>query len=132
MIRIAINIEQKKKCLAYLRKNLQEPYTDRFLYICKDDKGTENVDEVVGVAGITIGAGDHEIVGYLEPFIADNKSVALKLFCGAEGYCLAFNCNKIIISFDPDMDKEKVYERLGFQYWSKNLNQFIKFTNINT
>ena len=123
MINKANSDSEKNKCREYLRNRGLESPTDCFLYI-------ENENGIItAVAGITIGECDRFNVGYIEPYYADNNAYNIKLYCAVEGYLLARMVKYIIVGCEQNETTESMYVKLGYQKWSKNMNQYIKLLN---
>lgn len=120
MVKKANTPEEKLKCRDYLRQYKLESPTDLFLYI----EGPEG--NILGVAGITIGICDTWSMGYIEPYYAENNISNMKLYCAVEGYLLAKNCKYSVVGCEENKNTERMYIELGYQQWSKNMNQYIK------
>jgi len=120
MIHKARTPEEKKACVEFLRKYGLESPTDCFLF-------TRSITgAITGVAGVTLGMCDSYKVGYIEPYYCENNMSNLKLYAGCEGMMHGWDCKYIIVGCEENETTEEMFKELGYDRWSKKMNQYIK------
>lgn len=112
--------DEIKDCEKYLEEHGLYSYNDSFIYYERDG-------EIKGVCSFALITNRTYNLFLIEPFYCDDKFISAAMWKECKRLSDELKCYAIVAGTVKE-ENEKVFTKLGFKVLTRNMNQYIKYT----